>query len=152
MNPTNKVQTRVSAEEAATAYGLYKSDGRDLALFKQGFETGRDSVILPEGKRFEVGDRAIGPQGHGGTIDGKIVWVPLNTAGNLVDDPTLVRPLPQAVELTDVDKLKGVFEAFQAKDPVPEASAWAIIAQMLVGKTLDQLCAEYNVPTTREVP
>jgi len=149
MNPTNKVQTRVSAEE-----GWQKEERlASFQSYEAGWNAALDSVILPaplsegSGKRFEVGDRAR----WGGDL-GKIIFKPDDPQVATVSDPRLIDfPLPQTVELTDDEKLNAVEKAMAAKSEDSRISVVRDLAKQLTTKTLGQLCAEYCVPTKREM-
>lgn len=99
------------------------------------------SVILPEG-RFEVGDRARNYAGSSGVIG----WIPDDGGAPWVDKilSDEVEPLPKAVDLTVEEKIDEL---------VTRGLGWRYIAVVTNSgkKTLDDLCAKYNVPTTKEL-
>jgi len=158
MNPTNKVQTREVIDEAVKVlrhvakYGKTSQGGEEWGNAEHCFFVADklDSVILPEGKRFEVGDEALAVV-DGDERNGTIEFVThYQQVINLASKD--VRPRPQTVELTDDEKLHEVEQAMKKRS---EDSAIAVVrdlAKQLTGKTLDQLCKEYGVPTTREIP
>jgi hypothetical protein len=159
MNPTNKVQTRQTFEEWN---GNTPAPGRQSVQDhrRDGWNAALDSVILPEGKRFEIGDGALRFEAGDTWISGRVVFLPdglfetfnKNQQFQLgVDKLDKFRPIPQTVDLTDDEKLHEVEQAMKKRS---EDSAIAVVrdlAKQLTLKTLDQLCADYNVPTTREI-
>jgi hypothetical protein len=60
-----------------------------------------------------------------------------------------VRPLPKTVELTGDEKIVAVTAAM-AKKAISNTYHHLAVQLTIYGKTLDQLCAEYQVPTTRD--
>jgi len=72
-------------------------------------------------------------------------------ASFFLPDPANVRPAPKTVDLTDDEKLEAIFEAELVKKILTEAGVWHKIAVARNTKTLDELCAQYGVETTRRV-
>lgn len=104
------------------------------------------SVILPEG-RFEVGDVARANY-RAGLKPGLIAFVPDDNTLDIIFDPLVVR---KVIELTTEEKLNAVFDAELVKNVLTDAGRWHKISQHLAnGKTIDQLCAEHGVSTTKE--
>lgn len=104
------------------------------------------SVILPEG-RFEVGQpcevfdhhKQRWLRGSFGASDGN----PVVEDVTFWFDPADVRPLPKTVELTVEEKIDALGSC---------GLSWRDIAVLTnSGKTLDQLCSEYEVATTKEL-
>lgn len=62
--------------------------------------------------------------------------------------PEDVRPLPQTVDLTVEEKVGRL--VFIMPNPTDRNERDLLLA-LATGKTIDELCAEYNIPTTREV-
>lgn len=141
-----KPQTRISFEEWCLSKE-YDNPER-LEWRREAWNAALKNVIPPEGKRFEVGDRAIDDV----DAPGEIVFRPMAVHCLLKKDPNKVRPFPQTVELTVQEKKLELFgKVFSGSQHTTE-SAWHYIADELMnGKTLDQLCAEYGVPLTKEV-
>jgi hypothetical protein len=151
MNPTNKVQTNQTftawLEEQKAVRKIYDHEVDSL---REGWNAALDSVILPEGKRFEVGDEALAVV-DGTERNGTIEFVThYQQVINLASKD--VHPLPQTVELTAKEKLWAVEQEMVKRGDESLAAARVIATKLATGKTLDQLCKEYNVPTMREVP
>jgi len=178
MNPTNKVpsgtrvQTRVSFKEWARSNFDYSAplSFEITKLLEQGSESAwnaaLDSVILPaplsesSGKRFEVGEFVEVKEKDiwkCATISAMIVERVDASAGLFWINPESVRPLPQTVELAVEEKRIRLMNAICDRKKTSQVNALGIIIDALyasddTGKTLYQLCTEYGVPTTREVP
>lgn len=115
------------------------------------------SVILPEG-RFEVGQKVeMQYSTQGKWVQGHII---ANDGEMTQTHPECVRPLPTTVELTVNEKIREVATAMLNKIEPTTSDAVAHdligihieISQSLAnGKTLDQLCSEYGVSTTKEL-
>jgi len=168
MNPTNKVPSGTRVQTRVTFADIADGLGYDLSTHAGGtyiaddtrsawavYKAALDSVILPEGKRFEVGDKVqFQYSSEGKWVDGRIFAYD----GKMHQEyPQCVRPLPQTVELMMEEKRIRLMNAICDRKKTSQVNALGIIIDALsgsqdTGKTLDQLCKEYNVPTTREVP
>lgn len=132
VSATGEVRTARTFEEWWSEFGgrVNFTDTWDAAL----------ASVISTGKRFEVGDRVIGGDSDSCTI----VALVDDGNGGYWRDPADVRPIPQTVELTDDEK----FLAIVTKNPDWTARDALVACQ---GKTLDELCAQYGVETTRRV-
>jgi hypothetical protein len=159
MNPTNKVQTRQTFEEIAKER---RWTIENMRLRREAYEAALDSVILPEGNGFDIGQRILRYEAGETWVMGICLFLPDSIswqsftedqrAALSVKSTDKFRPIPQTVELTDDEKLDAVEKAMAAKSEDSRISVVRDLAKKLTHKTLDQLCAEYNVPTTRELP
>lgn len=149
VSATGEVRTSRTFEEWDASQGRPNvASGEGLTdLIRAAWRAALASVISTSstqgGKRFEVGDEATANYTDG-LHRGLIGFVP-NDKTNRRDifDPSIVRPLPQTVELTVEDKLNEV---------VGKVGSLRLIASELAnGKTLDELCEAYGVETTRSV-
>jgi hypothetical protein len=124
MNQPNKVKTRVSVDEA------FKNQDSRLYpnAFAAGWNAALDSVILPESKRFEVGDE---------------VRIRVNVHTTAIGQ--IVEGIPQTRDLTEQEKVDALLSC-------PRVTHVQLVIAVANGKTLDQLCQECGVATTREVP
>lgn len=144
MNQPNKVKTRVTIDEAF----LKKGSTLNANAFAAGWNAALDSVILPEGKRFEVGDSCLVYRHD------KEKWVDAVIGAAERDDemwiiPEDVRVAPQTRELTGEEKL----EAVRQKSGMSDAELLGLFIQMESSgqDTLEQLCFDYGIPKMREV-
>lgn len=104
---------------------------------------------VPNGKRFEVGE-VVEVEDKDGTWNPCVVTI---VGSNGKPAYGRVRPLPKTVELTVSEKRIAVMNEMIAVarfDTQTEALA-CIVDDLANGKTLDQLCSEYGIATTREV-
>lgn len=102
--------------------------------------------------RFEVGDRAVSGCEHG-----TIGFEPDNPHFGTIYDPKDVRPLPKTVELTVEERLEACIDAKKAMrkkagyEDSPYYASHLILNELANGKSLDQLCSEYGLSTTKEL-
>lgn len=103
---------------------------------------------IAEGKRFEIGESVqvfdhekkrwvygvIGASDSQGLAEPQMFW----------DNPKDVRFLPQTVELTEQEKVDALLSC-------PNVTHVQLLIESFNGKTLDQLCDEYGVATSREI-
>lgn len=143
---TQEVKMRQTMEDAWTKA---HTDGSIVPVratadaFELGWNAALASVELPEG-RFEVG-QVVEVEDKYGTWNQCVVTI---VGSNGKPAYGKVRPLPKTVELTDDEKLRAIEDAMPDS---PLESARKVSRELLKGKTLDELCAQYNVKTTREV-
>ena len=93
--------------------------------------------------RFEVGDVVMSR----GSSDGKwmesVIMAFPKQGGPVTNDPSNVRPAPKTVDLTDDEKLQALNDKGMTLK--------VFVTGTRAGKTLDELCKEYGVETTRSV-
>lgn len=111
-------------------------------------------VNAQQGGRFEVGD--VVEYLHAITNQ----WTPATIRAvdgtNWSEIKSHVRPAPKTVDLTVEEKRVRLMNAIVEKEQTTQVNALAIIIDALhasqdTSKTLDQLCAQYGVETTRSV-
>lgn len=148
-----EVKTRQTCREWIKSI---RSDDESLNREREYAWTAALASVIPEGKRFEVGDRATCAG-----VPGRIGFKPDDERTSWWSfDPRAVEMAPRTVELTVNEKLRELATAMLNKIEPTTSDAVAHdlinihieISQSLAnGKTLDQLCSEFGVSTTKEM-
>jgi len=142
--------TRMSVDEAFEEFSRDVPDVQDSRI---GYFYAAWNAALANMQQggLNIGDRvSILHDVKNERIPGMVVFRP--DSGGWYDSRGLdVRPLPKTVELTDDEKLRAIFDAELVKNVLTKAGCWRKIAEARNTKTLEQLCAEYSIATTRSV-
>lgn len=149
MNQPNKVlqggkpQTRQTFEEWIKERFGAPQDSGEWDMEREAWFAALDAVILPEGKRFEVGDKVSAVTRADGVFRLAVISA-VDQESCQTRLPSNVRPLPQTRELTEQEKIDALMSC-------PNVTHVQLLIESFNGKTLDQLCEEYGVATTKEV-
>jgi hypothetical protein len=150
----SEVKTKQTAEEVADELG-YLAASSALDDFYEGWNAALASVIST-GKRFEVGDEV---EIDVGIAVGDEVWMKARIqavsmdARNYTYQPQYVRPLPKTVDLTVEEKLHDLLSHVcypsGGRDLTLGEGQHALLVMLASGKSLDELCKEYDVPMVK---
>ena len=141
----SEVKTRQTFEEWIKSKGY--DDGRSNAAREQGWNAALASVIST-GKRFEVGDRV--EYFHHAERKWLSATIRAWDGGNWSEVPENVRPRPKTSDLTMEEKMVAVTNVMVSKENCQERHVYRELCRALAsGKSLDELCKEYDVPMVK---